>query len=166
MTNTIKGYSIDLAKKTITLTNEFMKKANNVSTGEFKELATLYQTFPAFKYEMRKAEKKVGKKTHHGLTVERMLKLIALQPDSQQVMKEYNTLLSFYGKEVADENGKKTIRAPYGKVKSWFLKKYPNYKELLDEAFGINDENQAEENKGSSDDENISNIIDVEKIGA
>ena len=66
----------------------------------------------------------------------------------------------FDGKEVEDKNGKKEIRAPYGKVKSWFLKKYPNYQELLDEATGIKSEDQKQdENNDTSADTNGNNIL-------
>ena len=35
------------------------------------------------------------------------------------------------GKEVKDKKtGEKHIRAPYGKTKSWFLKKVPNYQNI------------------------------------
>ena len=47
-------------------------------------------------------------------------------------MREYQAFVAIWGKEVSDKKnpGKKVVRAPYGKVKSWFLKKVPNYQDI------------------------------------
>ena len=66
-----------------------------------------------------------------GLTVEVMEKIIARQPNAEVLKKEYDEFVAFWGKEVKDKKtGKMVMRAPYGKTKSWFLKKVPNYQSI------------------------------------
>ena len=65
------------------------------------------------------------------MTIELMEKIIARQPNAEELKKEYEDFVAFWGREVKDKKtGKTDIRAPYGKVKSWFLKNVPNYQEI------------------------------------
>ena len=126
------GYSVDFANNTITLTKAFAQRAKNPSTAEFRELAKLHKNFPDFTITMRTAVVTADKETHDGLTIEMIEKFIAHQPNAEELMREYNEFVAFWGKEVNDKKnpGKKIVRAPYGKVKSWFLKKVPNYQDI------------------------------------
>lgn len=123
-------YIID--SKTITLTKAYAKLANTPNTKEFRELAKLHKTYPDYDIVMRTAVITADKKTHDGLTFEVMEKIIARQSNSETLMREYNEFVALWGKEVNDKKnpGQKIIRAPYGKVKSWFLKKIPNYQNI------------------------------------
>lgn len=125
-------YAIDHANKTITLTKAYAKLANTPGTKEFRELSRLHQAFPEYDIAMRTATVTASKNTHDGLTIEMMEKIIARQPNSEELMREYNEYVAFWGKKVNDKKnpGKKIVRAPYGKVKSWFLKKVPNYLDI------------------------------------
>ena len=124
MTKTTKGYAISHNDKTITLTKAYAKKANTPGTREFKELANLHKNFPDYDIVMRTANITAEKNTHDGLTIERIEKIISAQTNAEELMKEYKDFISFWGKEVEDKKtGKKVMRAPYGKVKSWYLKK-------------------------------------------
>ena len=117
--------------KTITLTKAYAQKANTPGTKEFKELAKLHKAYPDYDIVMRTATVSDSKETHGGLTVELMEKIIARQPNAEALKKEYNEFVAFWGKEVIDKKtGEKIIRAPYGKTKSWFLKKVPNYQDI------------------------------------
>lgn len=125
-------YIINHYSKTITLTKAYAKLANTPGTKEFRELAQLHKTFPDYDIAMRTAFITADKKTYDGLTIALMEKIIARQPNSEALMREYNEFVAFWGKEVKDKKnpGQKIIRAPYGKVKSWFLNKIPNYQNI------------------------------------
>lgn len=125
-------YAIDHDNKTITLTKAYAKQANTPGTKEFRELSRLHQAFSEYDIVMRTATITASKNTHDGLTIEMMEKIIARQSNSEELLREYNELVAFWGKEVNDKKnpGKKIVRAPYGKVKSWFLKKIPNYQDI------------------------------------
>ena len=131
MTKTTKGYAISHNDKTITLTKAYAKKANTPGTREFKELANLHKNFPDYDIVMRTANITAEKNTHDGLTIERIEKFISAQTNAVELMKEYKDFISFWGLEVEyKKTGETVLRAPYGKVKSWFLKKVPNYQEI------------------------------------
>ena len=133
MSNTKKnGYTISHNDKTITLTKAYAKKANTPGTKEFRELAQLHKNYPDYDIVMRTATVSGNKEVHDGLTIELMEKIIARQPNAAELTKEYKEFLSFWGREVKDKKnpGKTVIRAPYGKTKSWFLKKVPNYQDI------------------------------------
>ena len=118
-------------EKTITLTKAYAKKANTPGTKEFKELANLHKAYPDYDIVMRTATVSESKEKHEGLTIERMEKIIARQENAEALQKEYNEFVAFWGKEVKDtKTGKMVMRAPYGKTKSWFLKKVPNYQDI------------------------------------
>jgi hypothetical protein len=126
-----KGYAISHNDKTITLTKAYAKKANIPGTKEFRELANLHKAYPDYDIVMRTANITKDKNTHDGLSIEMIEKIIKRQSNSEALMQEYDELVKFWGKEVKDKKtGETVIRAPYGKVKSWFLKKVPNYQEI------------------------------------
>ena len=126
------GYAINHDNKTITLTKAYAKRSSIPGAKEFRELTRLHKNFPDYDIVMRTATITAPKETHDGLTIEIMEKVIARQPNSEEIMREYNNFVAFYGREVNDKKnpGKKIIRAPYGKVKSWFLDKFPNYQDI------------------------------------
>ena len=102
MTKTNKGYTISHNDKTITLTKAYAKKANTPGTREFKELANLHKAYPDYDIVMRTANITADKNTHDGLTIEMIEKIIARQPNSAALMKDYNEFVNFWGKEVLD----------------------------------------------------------------
>lgn len=133
MSNTKKnGYAIDHANKTITLTKAYNKRASTPGTKEFRELAMFHKNYSDYTITLRTAVVSDQKETHPGLSVDMIEKIIARQPNSVELQREYNELTAFYGREVNDKNnpGKKVIRAPYGRVKSWFLKRVPDYQNM------------------------------------
>ena len=125
------GYTFDHANKVITLTKAYSKRANTPGTKEFRELAMFHKNYPDYTITLRTATITANKNTHDGLTIEMIEKIIACQTNSEELMREYQAFVAFWGKEVTDKKtGKTDIRAPYGKVKSWFLKKVPNYQDI------------------------------------
>ena len=131
MTKANKGITVSHNNKTITLTKAYAKNANTPGTKEFRELTNLHRNFPDYDIVMRTATIHADKNTHDGLNIEMIEKIIARQTNSEELMREYQAFVAFWGKEVKDrKTGKTVIRAPYGKVKSWFLKKVPNYQDI------------------------------------
>ena len=132
MTKANKGITVSHNNKTITLTKAYSKRANTPGTNEFRELAMFHKNYPDYTITLRTATITANKNTHDGLTIEMIEKIIACQTNSEELMREYQAFVAIWGKEVSDKKnpGKKVVRAPYGKVKSWFLKKVPNYQDI------------------------------------
>lgn len=125
------GYSIKHANKEIVLTKAYAKKANIPGTQEFRELAKLHKNYPDYDIVMRTAKVNDSKEVHEGLTIDLIEKIIARQSNAEELIHEYNDFVAFWGKEVLDKKtGKMVMRAPYGKTRSWFLKKVPNYQDI------------------------------------
>lgn len=127
------GYSINHDNKTITLTKAYAKVANTPGTKEFRELTRLHKAFPDYDIVMRSASPNENKEKHTGLTVERMTFIIKSFVKDEAAIAEFDNVKKFY----------KGVDGYYGKVKGWFLKKYPNYQELVNNAMGEEPEVQA-----------------------
>ena len=104
----------------IVMTKAFAKLAYTPGTAEFRHLAELHKAFPEFSIEMRTATPKEDKKKHNGLTVARMEFLIKSYLGDEIALAEFTEVQKFY----------KGTKGYYGKVKGWFLNKYPNYQEV------------------------------------
>jgi len=126
------GYIIKHDDKVIMLTKAYAKQSSAPGTKEFRELAKLHKTFPDYEIVMRTATITAEKNTHAGLKVDVIEKIIARQPNSEELKREYAEMLAIWGREVEDKKnpGKTVIRVPYGKVKSWFLDRVPNYRNI------------------------------------
>lgn len=126
------GYTINFAENTITLTKAFAQRAKNPSTTEFRELAKLHKSFPELTITMRTAVITADKETHGGLSIKWMTDFIKNYKDEVAVA-EFEEVKKFF----------KTMPGYYGKVKAWFLNKYPNYQDVdfADVATSANTEN-------------------------
>ena len=103
MTKTTKGYAISHNDKTITLTKAYAKKANTPGTREFKELANLHKNFPDYDIVMRTATITADKNTHDGLSIEMIEKIISRHSNADELKREYDELVAFWGREVKDK---------------------------------------------------------------
>ena len=128
-TSNMKGYYIDHEGKAIVLTKAFSMKSSQPGTREFRELSLLHQAYPEYAIRLRTATQKKDKQSYAGLTLDHMIQYIEAQDNKDALMASYNRIVALYGREVNDKEnpGKKIIRAPYAKVKSWFLNEFPNY---------------------------------------
>jgi hypothetical protein len=108
-----------IKENTIVLTKAFAKNAYTPGTAEFRYLAELHKAFPDFPIAMRSATPNEGKEKHSGLTIEWMTDYIKNYKDEVAVA-EFEEVKKFY----------KKMPGYYGKVKAWFLKKYPNYQDV------------------------------------
>lgn len=110
-------YVINHAKKTITLTKKYAKLANTPGTNEFRELADIYKVYSNYTIVMRTATPKEDKRKHTGLTIERMEYHIKIIAKDDVALAQFEEVQKYY----------KGMSGYYGKVRSWFLEKYPNY---------------------------------------
>ena len=111
-------YSIN--GNTITLTKAYAKLAYTPGTKEFRELSAILKAYPHLTVAMRSAKKNEDKEKHSGLTVDRMEFHIKTIEKDEAGLAEFQTVKAYY----------KGMNGYYGKVKGWFLKKYPNYQEI------------------------------------
>lgn len=109
-----------IKENTITLTKAFAKQAYTPGTAEFRYLAELHKAFPDFPIVQRTAKPNDDKEKHGGLTITRMEFLIKNYLGDEIALAEFKEAQKFY----------KGTSGYYGKVKGWFLNKYPNYQEV------------------------------------
>ena len=114
------GYVINYEDNTITLTKAFAKQAQNPDTKEFGELAKLHKNFPDFTITKRTAKVNEDKERHAGLSIPWMTNYIKTYIKDEAAVAEFEEVKAFY----------RGMSGYYGKVKGWFLNKYPNYKEI------------------------------------
>lgn len=110
-------YAINHAEKTITLTKKYAKLANTPGTKEFRELANLHKVYPDYDIVMRTAKVSDDKRKHTGLTIARMEYHIKNIAKDDVALAQFEEVQKYY----------KGMAGYYGKVRSWFLEKYPNY---------------------------------------
>ena len=103
----------------IELTKAFAKNAYTPGSAEFRYLADLHKAFPDFPIVQRTANVSEDKEKHGGLTIKWMTDFIKNYKDEVAVA-EFEEVKKFY----------KTMPGYYGKVKAWFLNKYPNYQNV------------------------------------
>ena len=113
------GYTINPADNTITLTKAYAKLAYTPGTKEFRELSSILKAYPNMTVAMRTAAKNEDKEKHGGLTIEWMTDYIKNYKDEVAVA-EFEEVKKFY----------KKMPGYYGKVKAWFLNKYPKYQDV------------------------------------
>jgi hypothetical protein len=125
----------------IELTKAFAKLAYTPGTEEFRYLAELHKAFPDFKITMRTANPKKDKEKHTDLTIARMEFIIKNYVGSEKALAEFEEVKKFY----------KGTKGYYGKVKGWFLNKYPKYKEIDFEAMAAEANAEALANEETND---------------
>ena len=108
-----------IKENTIVLTKAFAKLAYTPGTAEFRYLAELHKAFPDFPIAQRTAKPNDEKEKHNGLTIKWMTDFIKNYKDEVAVA-EFEEVKKFY----------KSLPGYYGKVKGWFLNKYPNYQDV------------------------------------
>lgn len=110
------GYTIDHNNGgTIIMTKAFAKQANIYGTNEYKALVGMLRDFSGYKTAIKTISRSTDKKSYKGLTYENMKTYIEMEDPN--ALDEFARVLKL--SEV--QSGK------YAYVKTWFLKKYPNY---------------------------------------
>ena len=126
-------YAIDHANKTITLTKNYAKLANTPGTKEFRELADIYKVYSNYTIVMRTVTPNEDKKKHTGLTIARMEYHIKNIAKDDVALAQFEEVQKYY----------KGMTGYYGKVKSWFLDKYPTYN-IVDFEAVVSDQKERE----------------------
>lgn len=110
------GYKFDHINRRIIITREFNKNANLFGSNEYKTLQKLRKALPEYTVTFTAPHRKTSAKSH--MTLERMIRYIEKQPDSETIMVDLN-------KVRFPENC--AVPAPFSVVKQWFFKRFPNY---------------------------------------
>ena len=113
------GYKFDHINRRIIITREFNKNANVFGSNEYKTLQKLRKALPEYTVTFTAPHRKTSAKSH--MTLERMIRYIEKQPDSETIMADLN-------KVRFPENC--DIPAPFSVVKQWFFKRFPNYGQM------------------------------------
>ena len=113
------GYKFDHINARIIITREFHKKANVFESDEYKTLQKLRKALPDYTVTFTAPHRKTSAKSH--MTLERMIRYIEKQPDSETIMVDLN-------KVRFPENC--AVPAPFSVVKQWFFKRFPNYGQM------------------------------------
>ena len=126
-----KGYKLDFAHQTITLTADFAEKANNPGSAEYRLLRQFQHDFPTLEI-VRKTHatpshyhnsdgSTTTRNKHNGLTYERMEQFIcALSPKD-----DTDYLEAFYEIRAKAEA---MCASPYAVVSKWFMRQFPKFR--------------------------------------
>lgn len=113
------GYKFDHINRRIIITREFNKNANVFGSNEYKTLQKLRKALPDYTVTFTAPHRKTSAKSR--MTLERMIRYIEKQPDSESIMADMN-------KVRFPENC--AVPAPFPVVKQWFFKRFPNYGQM------------------------------------
>ena len=113
------GYKFDHSNRRIIITREFNKNANVFGSNEYKTLQKLRKALPEYTVTFTAPHRKTSDKSH--MTLERMIRYIEKQPDSETIMVDLS-------KVRFPENC--AVPAPFSVVKQWFFKRFPNYGQM------------------------------------
>ena len=110
------NYRVDFAKMTLTMTADFAMKAYDPTTEEYAILTRLQHDFPRLRIVRKTHRSPKTANPAKGLTYERMEKYIRLHENADE-------LLDLFQKVKSADRG-------YSYVKAWFVKQFPNYKNV------------------------------------
>ena len=112
---------IDLINNKIIVTKKFLNAAGVLNSPEYKILQQARLENPGFTVVLREIKKAEKKNTYRNLSFTNMEMYIRETcGESSREMKDFNRV-----RELA-----KIQAGPYAYVKTWFLKQFPNYREL------------------------------------
>lgn len=114
-----RHFIYNFATKTIVGSKRSIERANRGLSPEYDELVQMLAAQPTFSIVPKLINQKKDKKTYNKLTLDRMKEYIALRPNSEAMLIEFEAI-----KRVAELKG-----AKYPLTKKWFFDKYPEYKE-------------------------------------
>ncbi len=133
MATKMKGYKLDLAHQTLTVTAAFADAANNPGTAEYELLLRLQHDFPNLKIVNRthaspssyKVKGQDKKRTSYyptkGMTFNRMEQFMNALPEGEKYLEEYNKLKSVAVPDLCHSR--------YTVVRRWFEAQFPKYRE-------------------------------------
>ena len=120
----MQGIKVDFITNTIIITKEFAALASDPTSEEYVTLNLLREENPKMKIATRSRKKSSKERNpNKGLTYKFMRRFIS-------VMDEKN-LSEFSRKQAYFESFDMESAEVYQKVKGWFIKQYPNYKDMI-----------------------------------
>lgn len=133
MATKMKGYKLDLAHQTLTLTAAFADAANNPGTAEYKLVRQFQHDFPNLAIVNRthaspssyKVKGQDKKRTSYyptkGMTFNRMEQFMNALPEGEKYLEEYNKLKSVAVPDLCHSR--------YTIVRRWFEAQFPKFRE-------------------------------------
>lgn len=122
MRKSYAGYEVNFIEGKILLSKKLAKAASILDSSEYKLLKRLREENPGFQVELREIKTNASQNRHRNLSYPNMRKYIAqLEGANSPSLKELEKV----------EALSKTQPGPYAYVKTWFLKKYPHYQEVV-----------------------------------
>ena len=107
--------TIDHAAKTITVNKEFLQRAGQFGTPEFREALQMKEDFPDYLLVERTIKRNLNKHTYGQLTYKKMENFIqGWETEPEKALAEFEAIKQWA----------RTQNAAYAKVKKWFLDKY------------------------------------------
>lgn len=119
----MKGIKIDFVTNTIIITNAFREAAKNYGSEEYTVLALVQQDHPNMRIVTRKIRSKKRPNDTKGLTYKYMRNFISIVDSDNLLTFE---LACQHFEIISNSSSEK-----YHSVKSWFIKNYPNHKDLV-----------------------------------
>ncbi len=122
----MKNYArLDHANTRIVMDRTFAKNAEIVGSAEYNQLQEVRKAYPNYTVERREIKKKEGQNRYKGMDYDWMRDYIRRNEEAEYVslmLDKFETLL-------VDMEGISKGHV-YPRVKSWFLKNYPEVKEI------------------------------------
>ena len=116
-----RDYTIDFVKSTIVVTKAFVKRAGQIGTPENHLLSQLCKDYPQMRVVHKLVKAPVKTRSNQpNLTYASMETYMSCLPDAPLHLKEFETV-----RQMACAQS-----SPYFYVKKWFLKTFPDYREL------------------------------------
>ena len=107
--------TINHTDKTITVSKDFLQKAGQFGTPEFREALQMKADFPDYFLVERTIKRNPQKRTYGHLTYEKMENFIqGRETEADKALAEFEAI----------KRWARTQNAAYAKVKKWFLDKY------------------------------------------
>lgn len=116
--NNVKGYRIDVMNRTVSITKDFARLAQDPNTQEY----ALYTKFirDGLRITKRTSRANGGFKSNRNLTYENMETYIMVQADHDNLMIEFASVKAQSKGQIS----------PYNFVKEWFFETFPNYNDI------------------------------------
>lgn len=118
----MKGYKINFAANTITITAVFEAAANTPNTTEYRLLKQIITDYPAMTISRKTHRSPKACNPSKGLTYANMERYIMVYQNAAELLERFE--------EVKERAAAQTNSYKY--VKTWFISQFPNYKKLPD----------------------------------
>ncbi|MCL2375612.1 MAG: hypothetical protein FWC82_03730 [Firmicutes bacterium] len=116
----MEKYKINFATETVTISQDFAKKANVITTEEYEFLRKLTTDYPNMKVIYKKHRSPKKSNSNKGLTYDNMRRYMNTFDNSDELTEMF---LKVIEKSAPQKN-------KYQYIKKWFLAQFPNYREI------------------------------------